>query len=278
MGASIWAPGSTPDTNTNTTRVVEEFVAIGGQTLFVLTQFLYSPGTQSLEVFRDGRLISPSEVVEDSAGDRFSISSCTLNDRITAVGLVGIEGNPSVPEDGSVTTAKLASSLIVPVAKGGTGANNAAGARAQLEITPANIGALSAANIGVTVQGYDLDTAKTDVKQSWDAQQTPMSGTLTDAGTIDWDCDVQGQVVKVTLGGNRVLNAPTNVIENTMYLLRVTQDAAGGRTLNFNATAYKFGTSGAPTITATATKVTWLCFVGGAGNTMEYVGSRLDAV
>lgn len=277
MGASVWAPGNTPDTNTNTTRVVEEFVAIGGQTLFVLTQFLYSPGTQSLEVFRDGKLVSPSEVVEDSAGDRFSISSCALNERITAVGLVGIEGNPSVPEEGSVTTAKLASSLIVPVTKGGTGANNAADARAQLGITPANIGALSAASIGVIVQGYDAKAAKTDVKQTWEAQQTPMSGTLTDAGTIDWDCDVQGQIVKVTLGGNRTLNAPTNVVEGTGYILRVTQDATGNRTLAYSA-AYTFGTSGAPTITPTANKVSILGFIGGAGNTMEYTGCRLDAV
>ena len=278
MGASVWAPGATPDVNTNTTRVVEEFTAIGGQTLFVLTQFEYAPGTQSLEVYREGLLVSPSAVTEDSAGDRFSISSCALGEKVTAVGLVGITGEVSVPGDGTITNAKLASSLVVPVAKGGTGATDPAGARTALEITPANIGALSSSSIGVSVQAYDPDTAKLDVKQSWNAQQTPMKGTLTDAGSIDWDCDVHGQIVKVTLGGNRSLNAPTNVVEGTCYMVRVTQDATGGRTLSYDAGAYKFGTFGAPTITATANKVTWLCFVGGVGNTMEYVGSRLDAV
>lgn len=277
MGANIWAPGDTPHTNTNTTRVVEEFVAIGGQTLFVLTQFLYSPGTQSLEVFKNGLLVNPSRVTEAPAGDRFSIASCALNDKIIAVGIVGIQGNPSVPEDGSVTTAKLASSLIVPVAKGGTGAQDAANARANLDITPANIGALESSDIGASVQGYDPDTAKTDMKQQWNAQQTPFKGTLTDAGTIDWDCDVIGQVAKVTLGGNRVMNAPTNVVEGTYYILRVTQDAIGNRTLGYNA-AFKFGTAGAPALTSGASKVSILGFIGGAGNTMEYTGCRLDAV
>ena len=277
MGANIWAPGSTPETNTNTTRVVEEFVAIGGQTLFVLTQFLYSPGTQSLEVYKNGLLVSPSLVTEDSAGDRFSLAACALNDKITAVGLVGIVGNPSVPEDGSVTTAKLASGLVVPVSKGGTGATDAANARANLGVTPANIGALDSSAIGNSVQAYDADTAKTDVKQQWTAQQTPFKGTLTDAGSIDWDCDVTGQVAKVTLGGNRALNAPTNVVEGTYYILRVTQDATGNRTLSYN-TAYKFGTAGAPAVTPGASKVSILGFIGGTGNTMEYTGCRLDAV
>ena len=277
MGANIWAPGSTPDVNTNTTRVVEEFTAIGGQTLFVLTQFIYSPGTQSLEVFRNGVLLAPSAVTEDSGGTQFSISSCALGDKIIAVGLVGITGTPSVPGDGSVTTAKLASSLVVPVAKCGTGATDVANARAKLEITPANIGALAPSAIGVSVQAYDANIAKKNVKQTWTAQQTPFKGTLTDAGTIDWNGDTNGQVVSVTLGGNRVMNAPSNIQEGAYYILRVKQDATGNRTLGFNA-AFVFGTAGAPTVTATANKVSILGFLGGAGNTLEFTGIRLDAV
>ena len=43
--------------------------------------------------------------------------------------------------DGAVTTEKLADGLVVPVAKGGTGATDAATARTNLGVTPANIGA-----------------------------------------------------------------------------------------------------------------------------------------
>lgn len=45
---------------------------------------------------------------------------------------------------GAVTTDKLADGLVVPVAKGGTGATDAAAARTNLGVTPANIGAAAA--------------------------------------------------------------------------------------------------------------------------------------
>jgi hypothetical protein len=142
---------------------------------------------------------------------------------------------------------------------------------------PADATILKSANIGVTVQGYDVDTAKLDVAQVWTAQQTAKNGSLTDGTTIDWNGAANGQVVAVTLGGNRTMNAPTNIVQYAMYILRVSQDGTGSRTLAFNA-AYKFGTAGAPTLTTTASKVDILGFIGGAGNTLEYTGIRKDAV
>lgn len=131
--------------------------------------------------------------------------------------------------------------------------------------------------IGTDVQAYDADTAKLDVAQTWTAQQTPMNGTLTDGTTISWDGNTNGQVVAVTLGGNRTMNAPTNIRQYSNYILRITQDGTGSRTLSWN-TAYKFGTGGAPTLTTTANKVDILGFIGGSSNTLEYTGIRKDAV
>jgi hypothetical protein len=62
-----------------------------------------------------------------------------------------------------------------------------------------------------------------------------------------------------------------------MYILRVTQDGTGSRTLAYNA-AFKFGTAGAPVLTTTASKTDILGFIGGSGNTLEYTGIRKDAV
>ena len=115
------------------------------------------------------------------------------------------------------------------------------------------------------------DAAYTDVEQTFTAQQTPMSGTLTDAATVDWDGDTDGQVVTLTLGGNRTLAAPTNINQYALYVLRVAQDATGGRTLAWNS-AYKFPSAVAPTLTATASAVDVFSFVGGAANTLEYIG------
>jgi hypothetical protein len=126
-------------------------------------------------------------------------------------------------------------------------------------------------------RGYDANAVMKNVANVFTAQQTPFNGSLMDGATINWNGNTNGQVVSVTLAGNRTMAAPTNIVQNTMYLMRVSQDATGSRTLTWNA-AYKFGTAGAPTLTTAASKTDWLSFVGGAGNTLEYLGARLDAV
>jgi len=130
---------------------------------------------------------------------------------------------------------------------------------------------LGTSAIGVTVQGYDVDTAKKDVKQTWTAQQTPMNGVLTDGATINWNGDANGQVVAVTLAGNRTLAAPTNIVENACYVLRVHQDATGSRTLAW-AAAYRFPGGAAPVLSTGASAVDVFTFVGGASNVMYCVG------
>lgn len=131
--------------------------------------------------------------------------------------------------------------------------------------------------IGADVQAYNANIAKTNEEQTFTAQQVPKNGSLTDGATIDWNGSSNGQVVAVTLAGNRTMNAPTNIKQYALYIMRVSQDATGSRTLAWNA-AYKFGGSGAPTLTTTASKTDILSFIGGSGNTLEYLGSRLNAV
>lgn len=123
----------------------------------------------------------------------------------------------------------------------------------------------------------DADIAKLDVLQTWTAQQIPKNGTLTDGATIDWNGNSNGQVVTLTLGGNRTMNAPTNIQQFASYIMRIAQDGTGSRTLTWNA-AYKFGGSAAPVLTTTASKVDIITFIGGSSNTLECTGYRLDAV
>lgn len=77
--------------------------------------------------------------------------------------------------------------------------------------------------------------------------------TLTDGATINWDVSA-GYNAKVTLGGNRTLAAPTNVIAGVTYTIQVAQDATGSRSLTWNA-AYNWGAAGTPTLTTTASKI-----------------------
>ena len=76
--------------------------------------------------------------------------------------------------------------------------------------------------------------------------------TLTDGSSIDWNAATQ-DVCKVTLGGNRTLNAPTNPTTGQFISLLAIQDGTGSRTLSFNA-IYEFKDDTAPTLTTTASK------------------------
>lgn len=57
---------------------------------------------------------------------------------------------------------------------------------------------------------------------------------LTDGANIAWNA-ASGGVATVTLGGNRTMDAPSNLRTGGRYVLHVTQDGTGGRTLAFNA-------------------------------------------
>lgn len=97
------------------------------------------------------------------------------------------------------------------------------------------------------------------VKTNFTKQQNFLETTLTDASNISWNLD-NAQAAKVTLGGNRTLDNPTNMVSGGTYVLRVTQDVTGSRTLSYG-TAYKWPAGTAPTLTATSNAVDILFFV-----------------
>ena len=112
--------------------------------------------------------------------------------------------------------------------------------------------------IGTTVQSYDADTAKTDVAQTFTAAQRGAYVTLTDAATIATDLSL-GNQFQVTLGGNRTLGAPTNVVAGQSGVIRVVQDSSGSRSLAYNS-VFKFPGGTAPTLTTAANSVDLLAY------------------
>ena len=91
--------------------------------------------------------------------------------------------------------------------------------------------------------------------------------TLTDGTNISWNTDL-GQVAKVTLAGNRTLNAPTNLENGGFYSIEVTQDSTGSRTLAFNA-VFKFAGGTAPTLTTAANSIDFFNFRSDGTNLYE---------
>jgi hypothetical protein len=108
--------------------------------------------------------------------------------------------------------------------------------------------------------------------QAWTRQQYFTETTLADGAGIDWNL-AENQVAKVTLGGNRTLNAPTNMQAGATYILRIIQDATGSRTLTFNA-AYKFPAGLDPTLTTTPNAVDIISCV--SDGTSMFCSTMLD--
>lgn len=107
--------------------------------------------------------------------------------------------------------------------------------------------------IGTDVQAYDADTAKTDVAQSFTAAQRGAISALTDGSTITPDFAVANNF-SVTLGGNRTLANPSNLVAGQSGSIFITQDGTGSRTLAYGS-YWDFAGGTAPTLSTTAAAV-----------------------
>ncbi len=120
------------------------------------------------------------------------------------------------------------------VAKGGTGAGTASGARS----------ALGAAGL-------------TDVNSFTVAQRGAVTA-LTDGATITPDFAAANNF-SLTIGGNRTLANPTNLTAGQSGVIVITQDGTGSRTLAYGS-YFKFASGVAPTLTTTAAAVDVLAY------------------
>jgi len=108
---------------------------------------------------------------------------------------------------------------------------------------------------GVAVLGW---------QQEYTAAHNFRATALTDATIIEWDLS-SNQVAQVTLRGNRTLANPTGGKDGGVYVLIVTQDSPGGRTLGFG-TNYRWSNGNiSPTLTAIAGRSDILTFLSFGG-------------
>jgi hypothetical protein len=95
---------------------------------------------------------------------------------------------------------------------------------------------------GQTITGYGL----LDGAQTWTKGQRGEITALTDAATITPDF-ADSNNFSVTLGGNRTLANPTNLVAGQSGCIWITQDATGSRTLAYD-THWDFTGGTAPTL------------------------------
>ena len=108
-----------------------------------------------------------------------------------------------------------------------------------------------------------IDTGvQLDEQNTWTKAQGVAQVTLTDAATIAVDASLSN-VFTVTLGGNRTLGNPTNLISGGTYIIHINQDGTPPRTLAYD-TLYKFPGGVTPVLSITANaKDTLTCIYDG---------------
>jgi hypothetical protein len=144
----------------------------------------------------------------------------------------------------------------------GSGGFSAAAAGTDYCAATSGSGVLKGSSGNTAAATAGTDFVKPDTSSAFTAQQSFTLATLTDGANISWDVSTK-QKAKVTLGGNRTMNAVSNAVEGTTYYLWVIQDGTGSRTISWTtsgAGGFDFGTDGAPVLTTTASKADLLCF------------------
>ena len=107
--------------------------------------------------------------------------------------------------------------------------------------------------IGVDVQAFDADTAKTDVAQTFTAAQRGEITTLTSATTITPDF-ADSNNYTCTLGHNATIANPTNLTVGQSGSIFLVQDGTGSRTVSWG-DSWDFAGGTAPTLTTDASAV-----------------------
>lgn len=136
-----------------------------------------------------------------------------------------------------------------------SGVSAPVGLSAVFTISGGNI-VLATQNANLVLAGPTSGGAATPTYRALVAKDIPVGPrivNLTDAATIATDAS-QGNLFRVTLGGNRTLGNPTNPTDGQVATWELTQDGTGSRTLTLD-TKFNLGTDiAAVVLTTTAGK------------------------
>lgn len=215
-----------------------------------------------------------------SAGNSATSATASASTATTQAGIATTQASSaSASAESASGSATSASSSASNAASSATSATNSASAAAASAAEAATFDpdlflaksgnlsglantATSRTNLGVAigsdVQAYDVDTAKTDVVQTFSAAQRGAVISLTNGATVTPNFALANNF-SLTLTGNSTLSNPTNIVAGQSGVIAVTQDATGSRTLAFGS-YWKFAAGAAPSLTTAAASVDDLAY------------------
>jgi len=221
-------------------------------------------GTYSLPA--GNPVVTGTTIASTWANNTMNDLAAALTDSVAADGQTPMTGNlnlsnnkivnlltPTVSTD--AVTKAYADALV-----GGTGA----GSFTTLTVTgtttlaTALTGVLKGTSGVVSVATAGTDYAGIDTAQTFTKGQRGEITVLTDGATITPDF-ADSNNFSVTLGGNRTLANPTNLVAGQSGVIVITQDATGNRTLAYGSN-WDFSGGTAPTLTTTASAVDVLVY------------------
>ncbi len=160
MGSSIWAPDSVnnPVVNVDNTIKRQNYIATAGQTVFTLTEYSYTPNTNSLFVFVNGfeQPLGISYTETDATTITF-LTPCSLGDVVEIVGMIGTTGATAASE----AAAQALVSQNAAAASALSASNSAASAAASAEIAGdfiAGFSSTSSTNVTLALTNLTFQT------------------------------------------------------------------------------------------------------------------------
>jgi hypothetical protein len=217
------------------------------------------------------------------AGKGSALTHTEMDANFTNLNTDKLEASALAPYE---TSAHAASTYetITNVTSGLAGKANTSHTQTASTITDFNTAADArvAAAVGVSVQGYDVNTVKKNVANTFSATQTPATGTasVSTTSTFSYDPSTHGQVCTVTLTNATTVTLAVSAgkaVAGTHYTLILKAGDTSTRTFAKGATILAPAATLPITSGATTTN-SWdvLHLVGVDTNTMAVVGSAAD--